>query len=355
MLQKNQIIELVIDDIANDGSGVGRADGLAVFVPNTAVGDRISAKIVKATPRLAYGAVQELLSPGPGRSKDACSGCPVCRRCGSCSLRHLTYAEELRIKGRWVSENLRRIGGIDLPAPPCLPSPASDRYRNKAIYPIRMQNGEPVLGFYAKRSHRVEPIGDCLLHPEVFSALCRAVLGWIRKHRISVYDEQAHAGLIRSLYLRQAEATGEVMACMIVNGRFIPAERALTEALRKAKSPANVNALTNAMAAAVLSDIPYLTGARREIRAAADRLYEGLKAAQETCGVIRVFPTKTNFVFLETADAADLQQYLKNRSILVRRLGGRLRITACAPQENEAVISAVSAYCAERSGGEKGR
>lgn len=69
MLQKNQIIELVIDDIANDGSGVGRADGLAVFVPNTAVGDRISAKIVKATPRLAYGAVQELLSPGPDAAK----------------------------------------------------------------------------------------------------------------------------------------------------------------------------------------------------------------------------------------------------------------------------------------------
>ena len=188
--------------------------------------------------------MQELLSPGPGRSKDACSGCPVCRRCGSCSLRHLTYAEELRIKGRWVSENLRRIGGIDLPAPPCLPSPASDRYRNKAIYPIRMQNGEPVLGFYAKRSHRVEPIGDCLLHPEVFSALCRAVLGWIRKHRISVYDEQAHAGLIRSLYLRQADATGEVMACMIVNGHSIPAERALTEALRAA-CPQTVSIILN--------------------------------------------------------------------------------------------------------------
>ena len=93
MLQKNQTVELVIDDIANDGSGVGRADGLAVFVPNTAAGDRISAKIVKATPRLAYGVVQELLSSGPGRSRDACSGCPVYRRCGSCSLRHLTYAE----------------------------------------------------------------------------------------------------------------------------------------------------------------------------------------------------------------------------------------------------------------------
>lgn len=107
-----------------------------------------------------------------------------------------------------------------------------------------MQNGEPVLGFYAKRSHRVEPIGDCLLHPEVFSALCRAVLGWIRKHRISVYDEQAHAGLIRSLYLRQADATGEVMACMIVNGHFIPAERALTEALRAA-CPQTVSIILN--------------------------------------------------------------------------------------------------------------
>lgn len=212
MLQKNQTVELVIDDIANDGSGVGRADGLAVFVPNTAAGDRISAKIVKATPRLAYGVVQELLSPGPGPQQRR-----LLRMSRLPPLRKLLAApSDLRggaaRQGTLVSENLRRIGGIDLPAPPCLPSPASDRYRNKAIYPIRMQNGEPVLGFYAKRSHRVEPVDDCLLHPEVFSALCRAALGWIHRHRISVYDEETHTGLIRSLYLRQAEATGEVMA-----------------------------------------------------------------------------------------------------------------------------------------------
>ncbi len=233
MLQKNQLIELSIEDIANDAAGVGRCDGLAVFVPNTAIGDRVLVKVVKVTPRLAYGIAQELLCPASSRTADGCDGCAAYRRCGSCSLRHLTYEEELRIKGRWVSENLRRIGKIELPAPPCLPSPQNARYRNKAIYPIRLQNGEPVLGFYAKRSHRVEPINDCLLHPELFSALCQAVLGWIKQNGISVYDEETHRGLIRSLYLRHAEATGEVMACIIANGRELPAA-ALIDAVQAA-------------------------------------------------------------------------------------------------------------------------
>ena len=232
MLQKNQTVELLIEDVANDASGVGRWEGTAVFVPHTAVGDRIIARIVKVTPRLAYGIVEQLLQPGPGRSDDPLSGCPIARRCGSCSLRHLTYEEELRIKGRWVRENLRRIGGIDLPVPDCLPSPEWQRYRNKAIYPIRMQNGTPVLGFYAKRSHRVEPVADCLLHPAVFSDLCKAVSGWIREYRIPVYDEETHRGLIRSLYLRQAAATGELMVCLIANGRHLPAVEPLLDAVR---------------------------------------------------------------------------------------------------------------------------
>ncbi|MBR5519416.1 MAG: histidinol-phosphate aminotransferase family protein [Clostridia bacterium] len=127
---------------------------------------------------------------------------------------------------------------------------------------------------------------------------------------------------------------------------------ALTEALRKAKSPANVNALTNAMAATVLSDRSYLRGACMRIRQATSRLYAGLKAAEEAYGVIRALPTKANFVFVETADAVGLQEYLKQNAILVRRLGTRLRITACGELDNEAIISAVTAYCATAAKGE---
>lgn len=206
-------------------------------------------------------------------------------------------------------------------------------------------------------SNPCSPTGQGLTRQEVLGCVdgCPETLWIVDEAYMDFWDEPVLADAISRDNLIVLRTCSKAAGLAALRLGFAVCGAALTEALRKAKSPANVNALTNAMAAAVLSDIPYLTGARREICAAAARLYEGLKAAQETFGVIRVFPTKANFVFLETADAADLQQYLKDQSILVRRLGARLRITACAPQENEAVISAVSAYCAERSGREKER
>lgn len=228
MLKKNDIIELSVTDVTNDGSGVGRYDGGAVFVPCTAPGDKIKARIVKVLPRYSFGIIEELLSPSTARAED---GCAVFSRCGSCSLRHIAYEQELKIKNGWVQENMRRIGKIDVTLPPALPSPLCDRYRNKAVYPIRRENGKAVSGFFAKRSHRLVKLDDCLLHPKFFSNICRAFCRWLDENNISVYDEQNHTGLVRSLFIRHAEATGEVMVTVIINGKGLPNERTLPQAL----------------------------------------------------------------------------------------------------------------------------
>lgn len=213
MLQKNQIIELVIDDIANDGSGVRpAADGLAVFVPQHC-GRR---------PHLR----QDCQGNAPARLRRR-AGASVARpRTQQRCLLRMPCLPPLR-KLLAAPSDLRRgaahQGTLGKRKPPPdrrnrsarTPLPALSRVR-----PLSQQSDLPHPNAERGAGARVlcqtfppvEPIGDCLLHPEVFSALCRAVLGWIRKHRISVYDEQAHAGLIRSLYLRQADATGEVMA-----------------------------------------------------------------------------------------------------------------------------------------------
>lgn len=206
-------------------------------------------------------------------------------------------------------------------------------------------------------SNPCSPTGQGLTRQEVLGCVdgCRQTLWIADEAYMDFWDEPVLADAVTRDNLIVLRTCSKAVGLAALRLGFAVCGEALTEALRKAKSPANVNALTNAMAAAVLSDRVYLTGARDRIKQAAARLFEGLNAAQQAFGVIRVLPTKANFVFLETADAVDLQQYLKARSILVRRLGGRLRITACAPEENEAIISAVSAYCAERSGRERGR
>ena len=228
MLKKNAIIPLEITGITNEGNGVGRADGMAVFVPFTAVGDTLKVRIVKVLSHYAFGIIEEILSPATCRVAD---DCPIYRRCGSCSLRHMTYEQELMVKNNWVEENMRRIGKLEVTLPPAVPSPQPDRYRNKAIYPVSMQNGKPVVGFFAKRSHRVEPAEDCLLHPVFFGEIAAAFCSWLAKFSVSIYEETTHSGLVRSLYIRHAEATGEVMVTIIANGNALPQTPALIEAL----------------------------------------------------------------------------------------------------------------------------
>lgn len=241
MLKKNDIIELCITNITNEGSGVGRADGMAVFVPYTAVGDQLQVRLVKVLSHYAFGIIEDIITPAACRCQDDCS---AFRRCGSCSLRHITYEQELLTKNGWVQENMRRVGKLNVTLSPAIASPQRDRYRNKAIYPVRLQNGNPVVGFFAKRSHRIEPIDDCILHPAFFGDIASAFCCWLKQHEISIYNESSHRGLVRSLYIRHAEATGEVMVAVIANGDYLPESKELINQICKI-CPAVVSIILN--------------------------------------------------------------------------------------------------------------
>lgn len=84
----------------------------------------------------------------------------------------------------------------------------------------------------ARRSHRIVPHEDCLLQPELFSHIRRCVVDFINRHSISVYDEQSHKGLVRALFLRRGEVTGEVMLCLVQNGKTLPKQEAFVAELR---------------------------------------------------------------------------------------------------------------------------
>ena len=227
MLQKNDVIQLEIQSVTNEGSGVGRHEGMAVFVPMTAAGELVQVKIVKVLKNYCYGIVEQVLCPSEQR---LVPDCPVFRRCGGCSLRHLSYQEELRCKGEWVRDVLQRIGGLSLTVPPVLPSPLEQGYRNKAQYPFGLSpDGKAYCGFYASRSHTIIPAEGCLLQPPFFEKICRAVCAYIDQTGGDIYEENTGKGLFRHLYLRWAEATGEVMVCLVINGERIPRPQLLVE------------------------------------------------------------------------------------------------------------------------------
>lgn len=228
MRKKNEIIPIEITDISTEGNGVGRFEGMAVFVPYTAVGDRILARLVKVHKHYAYAIVEQIVSPSPKRMDN---DCPVFGQCGGCSLRHIDYQSELAAKAGWVSGNLQRIGGIEVAADAIIPSPMVGRYRNKAQYPIRLVAGRIRAGFFARRSHRLIPVADCKLQPVFFKDIVHCVTSFLERESIPPYDDLTHSGLVRHLFIRWAEQTGEVMVWLSINGRTLPKADRLAQEL----------------------------------------------------------------------------------------------------------------------------
>ena len=196
-----------------EGNGVGRADGIAVFVPHTAVGDLISCKIVKLAKSYAYGIIDRIISPSPDRVE---SNCGVSAKCGGCTFRHISYSAELEIKDKLVRDAFLRIGGFDHIEFEEICGGEPDFYRNKAQYPVAEENGKAVCGFYSKRSHRVVPFVRCRLQPEVFGEIAGFCLDFANSRKIPAYNEETGSGILRHIYIRRGFHSGEIMLCLVV-------------------------------------------------------------------------------------------------------------------------------------------
>ena len=229
-LKKNDVIELEVTGFSSEGSGVGHHNGQAVFVSGAAEGDTVECLIIKAKDSYAVGKLQHILKASPDRIQP---DCPVFPRCGGCVFRHISYEAELRLKQQRVADAFERIGHLDIAVSPIVGAPSPDGYRNKAQYPLQSVNGRLYAGFYAPFSHRVIDCKRCILQPDEFEPLLRAVSRWAEKYKIPVYDEATGKGLLRHVYLRRAAATGQIMACVVVNGTRVFKEKELTEALLK--------------------------------------------------------------------------------------------------------------------------
>lgn len=229
-LSKNDKIELTIDALTSEGSGVGRYNGLAVFVRGTVPQDKIIAHIIKRSKNYAIGIIDKILRPSPERIE---SDCPYSKKCGGCSFRHMTYDEELKYKKSRVQDALNRIGHLDIEVDEIIGADDLSHYRNKAQYPVDISDGEMFAGFYAYKSHRIIPCADCKLQPAEFEKGLEAFAKWIESENITSYNEQTGKGLLRHIYFRKGFATGEVMACAVINANSIPNGELLVSLLKE--------------------------------------------------------------------------------------------------------------------------
>lgn len=227
-MKKNDIIKLDITAMSSEGSGIGRYEGLAVFVPMSAVGDRLTVKILKVKSNCAFGKLEEIITPSPSRIS---SDCPVFSKCGGCVYRHISYEEELRLKQKRVEDAIKRIGGIDMAPQPIVSDMMSSGYRNKAQYPVA-QDGS--VGFFANHSHRIIPSDSCGLQPEEFTDICKIFTSWMKSSGNTPYIEETGKGLVRHLYIRKAVVTGQIMVCLVINGDSVKDGDRLVSSLKAA-------------------------------------------------------------------------------------------------------------------------
>ena len=230
MLIKNQIYEAVITDYTAEGQGVAHIEGCAVFIPNAIAGERCTVRIEVAKKNWAAGKMVEILERSPHRVNRVC---PVAKLCGGCDFHHMDYEEETRLKAERVRQCLNRLGGENLEKVEILAAEDTGCYRNKAQYPVSSKNGKAYAGFFKAGTHQVTPNDRCGILPREMDEVKNTVIAWMNRHKVTAYDEGAHAGLVRHIYVRRGAVSEQVLVCLAINGRSIPKASALIDELKK--------------------------------------------------------------------------------------------------------------------------
>ncbi len=233
------IYKVEIIDMGTEGEGIGRIDGMTVFVEGAIAGDLVEAEITQVKKSFARGKVVDWIKES---SRRILPECPYAAECGGCLFQSMDYEGQLLMKQKWVSDRLQRIGGIaDAEVKKTLGMENPYRYRNKAQLPIqagrlvknhegKLRNNKPCsIGFYRPRTHEVVNCKSCMLQAEPAEALSSALRQYIREENVSVYDSKNSMGLLRHLVVKSGFSTGEVMAILVVNGNHLKKVERLVE------------------------------------------------------------------------------------------------------------------------------
>ena len=233
--KKNDIVAVTIEDIGNDGEGIGKAEGYTLFVKDAVIGDSVLARIIKCKKNYGYARVEKVVTPSSFRTEPKCN---FHRQCGGCQIQAMSYERQLAFKQEKVRNNLLRIGGftenqIDEIMEPIVGMEEPWYYRNKAQYPVGYdKNGNLVVGFYAGRTHDIIANTDCALGAKENKVILEAVLAYMRENNVTAYRETEGTGLVRHILIRTGFTSGQIMICLVINGKKLPAEDKLMEKLR---------------------------------------------------------------------------------------------------------------------------
>lgn len=235
MINLNDEITLKIDTLSHGAEGIGRYEGMSIFVEDVCPEDVVKVKITQVKKNFARAILLEILEPSSNRVKPFC---PMTKVCGGCQWQHVNYKTQLKYKQKAVEDTLKKIAGIDIPVKEIIASPITEKYRCKVQYPVRQTRVSKriLAGYFKKGTHEVVNIKYCPIQPRIIDKTTEDIREMAAEHNLSAYDEKKHKGLIRHIVYRFSQSENNLNLILVVNDEKVsPQLKKFCESIKETK------------------------------------------------------------------------------------------------------------------------
>lgn len=217
-VRRGEEVNLTIDRLAYGGRGVARTDGFVVFVPDTAPGDRVLARLWRV--KNGYGEADLVEVRGRSALRTP-PPCPHFGPCGGCIWQHIDYRAQAAAKEQIVRESLSHLAGVeDVELRPIIAMTSPWYYRNKMEFTF---HPDGALGLHTRGAwDRVVPLETCYLQSPASNVILGVIREWALASGLSRYDPRSQTGMLRQVVVREGKATGEIMVGLITAAPEVP-------------------------------------------------------------------------------------------------------------------------------------
>lgn len=207
---------LDITDISDEGSGVGKSDGITVFTDSGIPMDKLEVEITNKKKNYMQAKTKRIIKKSPLREDEKI--CEIQDICGGCSLLDMKYEEQVKYKKNMVVQKLMRIGKIENPPVRNVVGMQEPfHYRNKTQMPVTLENGEIKIGFYKKNTHDIIPFKTCKIQETINDRIIEIVKRYVKAVNLHIYDEKTHTGVLRHIITKISHNFGEIMLILVTN------------------------------------------------------------------------------------------------------------------------------------------
>lgn len=222
MLKIGQQVQVTVAALTDKGDGIASLNNRPLYIEGALPGEQAEVMLTQVKPTFTQGKLLQLLTPSVSRTPDFCAY----QACGGCQLRVMDYGAQLQLKRQLLVTALQ-AQDISCPVAETLGMTTPFYYRNKAQYALRPG---PKIGFYAKHSHQLVEVKDCVVQAPVTADVVAHVRLWMQSHEVSAYNELTEQGCVRHLMIRNGVNTDELMVVLVVNEQ--PSNAALAQLIQ---------------------------------------------------------------------------------------------------------------------------